>query len=1648
MNNQIGCYNQNINVDGPPGNFPMPDSACPGDVIYLDAGFNTNDNSIEWDFGDGTTAGGYDVTHAYSTAGTYTITLIAQDQQCGIYDTIAQNIVITNNAPAYSFFSAWETPACPNDQITFDAQGVAGSIYWQFGDGNDTTVTQGRTYHSYSSIGTYTASLIVTNGCGNSDTSTQIINVYDTLSANVSNIDPQPDTACIGDALEFKYNGTLPSFFVWNYGDGNLDTNNTSPSHIYAANGTYTATVTVTNGCGNSASSSTTVLITTNVVPNPQDFDFGPIPQVACPGDSIIFYTNGGGVSYLWDFGDGNTGSPNTTFDNSPVVLYAYADTGTYNTTFTLTNGCGNSASVGVPVYIVDTASLIPPSWTGGQGFSFEGENGDGTQTVSVCQEIGFVSLVSGNYFIWNFGDGTVDTINGSLANTHVYTATGTYTISLFVQNSCGDTATFTTQITVSGTCLGPVASITSTNPSCNSNSDGIASASAVGGTSPYSYNWSTTATTANISGLAAGVYTVTVTDSLGLTGTASITLADPAVLSATTTTTNAACGSSDGTATATASGGTSPYSYAWSDGSTAATASNLAFGTYSVTATDVNGCTATATASVVNSSAPAVSISGTDESSCGTNDGFALVTVSGGASPYTYQWSNGATTKNITNVTAGNYSLTVTDANGCISTGSVTINAPTPPATSIATSDATACGTNDGVAALTITGGTTPYSYSWSNGSSNQNLTLVGGGTYVVIVTDANSCTAVDTAVIGAPGTATITITGTDISCYDANNGAADLTVTGGNLPYIYNWSNGETTEDLSGLGAGIYEVTVTDANGCIVNGDATINQPAAITISSTVTDVVTCGDTTGAIAIAVSGGSGTFSYSWSNGANSGSLQNLSAGTYSVTVTDASGCTQTENIVVSAPSTATLSFTSNDATCNESCDGNATVSASGGTSPFTYLWETSGSLVGQTDAMASGLCAGTYNVIVTEANGCVANDSVAISEPSALSLTISATDATCGITDGNATVSASGGTAPYDYQWTTGDSTTTADSIGSGIYIVTVTDANSCVEFALATINDVGGPSVTVNSTSDVTCNGNSTGAISLSVTAGTTPYTYSWSNGSTTEDIFNLIAGPYEVNVTDAGGCVAVQSISISEPDAISLSVSATDANCGSADGSATVSVTGGVSPYTYVWSSGATANSNSGLTSGTYIVTVTDANGCMAVTTAAISEVGGATIAIDSIVDAGCGGNGGSIYISTSGGVAPFSYTWSDGTGTEDLINAPAGIYDLTVIGANGCEATATAEISPAIPLTDPICLVSVDTATGGNLIAWQKDTTSGIAAYNVYKETSQSGVYFLAGTVPISSLSVFVDPNSNPLIQSYRYKLALVDSCGEESQLSTEHKTMHLTLSIGLIPGSINLIWDHYEGFSFNSYTIFRYTNVTGWDSIAALPSTNTSYTDFPPSGITSDLRYFVEAKHPNGCTATKASENYNSSRSNISQQLGSSPLLAAIISTDATFGNCDGTATVTPSGGEPPYTYQWDDANNQTDSTAVTLCPGIYNVTVTDFNGNTTTANVTVGEEVGVDEFTVHSSLFTVYPNPNEGVFTLKMENGKRKIENVELRVLNLLGEVVHQPSTQDISGQANHQSSIEIDLSGQPSGIYYLQIITNGGIAVKKVVIE
>ncbi|MBW8050634.1 MAG: T9SS type A sorting domain-containing protein [Cytophagales bacterium] len=635
--------------------------------------------------------------------------------------------------------------------------------------------------------------------------------------------------------------------------------------------------------------------------------------------------------------------------------------------------------------------------------------------------------------------------------------------------------------------------------------------------------------------------------------------------------------------------------------------------------------------------------------------------------------------------------------------------------------------------------------------------------------------------------------ITGTDLSCAAANDGAADLTASGGAPPYAYNWSNGDTIEDIMGLSVGAYTVIITDMNGCSATGSVTLSALSGLSI--------------------------------------------------VTASSAASC---------------LSI----------CNGTATGIAISGTEPYTHLWDDPAA---QTNSTATGLCAGTYTVIATDSAGCTDTATVIVGSPPEMILSITPTNSTCGNADGSASVSVSNGTPPYTYAWSSGDTLDIADSLSSGIYVVTVTDVNGCSNFALATISDSDGPEINNVFSTDITCNDGSDGAITITVIGGTQPYAYLWSNGSTDPFISNLVAGPYEVTVTDSNGCITNQSVTLTEPNAFSYLITTTDANCSNNDGSASVSVSGGTGAYTYAWSSGDTLLFADSLAAGVYTLTVTDFSSCTDSVNVAVSNVGGATITIDSIIDGGCGASLGSIYISLTGGSGIFTYLWSDGSINEDLVNVSSGTYNVTVTDTNNCIATASAHISGIPSVEASICLVTVDSATGKNLIVWEKTQTEGVLSYNIYKESSQVDVYYLIGNVPVNTTSVFVDSLSDPAIRSWRYKMQVVDSCLNESELSADHKTMHLNINLG-IPPAINLIWDHYEGdFPFLTYYVLRYTALTGWDTLSALASNLTSYTD--PTPPNEDLYYFVEVKHPTGCDPNMSKVlTYNSARSNVSNRL--------------------------------------------------------------------------------------------------------------------------------------------------------------------------------
>ncbi len=447
-----------------------------------------------------------------------------------------------------------------------------------------------------------------------------------------------------------------------------------------------------------------------------------------------------------------------------------------------------------------------------------------------------------------------------------------------------------------------------------------------------------------------------------------------------------------------------------------------------------------------------------------------------------------------------------------------------------------------------------------------------------------------------------TLAASHTDILCNGAATGTATAVVTNGALPLTYSWSpSGGTADTATGLTAGTYTVTVTDGLNRTDSATVTVTEPTAIVSGVTSTNSTCNGANNGSITLAPTGGTAPYTYLWSTNDTGTSITGLSAGTYSVDITDANGCVVTENVTITEPAVLTVASSSyTDVTWYGGNDGSATVSVTGGTAPYTYSWAPSG---GTADT-ATGLVAGTYTVTVTDANGCTVTESFTIIQPIPLMVqSTSQTNAKCnGGADGTATIVAMGGNAPYTYSWTpSGGTNATATGLTAGTYTVTVTDATSNTITESFTITEPGAITPILSHQSDVLCNGASNGSATITVTGGTAPFTYTWSNGLVTNNatVSNLKSGTYTVTVTDANGCTAATTvaITISQPAALVFTTtSSTNVSCyGQNDGSATVVVSGGVGPYSYSWSNGQSGTSLSNLGRGTYVVTVTDANNC---------------------------------------------------------------------------------------------------------------------------------------------------------------------------------------------------------------------------------------------------------------------------------------------------------------------------------------------------------------------------------------------------------------------------------------------------------------------
>jgi len=504
-------------------------------------------------------------------------------------------------------------------------------------------------------------------------------------------------------------------------------------------------------------------------------------------------------------------------------------------------------------------------------------------------------------------------------------------------------------------------------------------------------------------------------------------------------------------------------------------------------------------------------------------------------------------------------------------------------------------CGENNGSIDLTVSGGVAPIQFTWNNGIGNiEDPTNLAPGTYEVTVSDATGCSNMLTIVIESTPGLSLTTTSNMVSCYGGNDGSIDLTVNGGTAPYTYDWTGGiGNVEDPSGLTSGSYNVVVTDANGCSASTGVNVNQPQqlALTIDG---NNVGCNGTLGSATANPTGGVAPYAYSWSDGQTSQTAINLTADTYSVEITDANGCTISESITISVDASLVVSIGSSNVTCYNANDGSATASVTGGSGMITYSWNNGG-----TTASITGLAPGTYTLVATDANGCIGEEEVTISQPDELVLTTSKTAGGCNGGLGSATVNVVGGTPGYTYLWNDPAAQTTATAIDltAGTYEVLVSDSNGCTTTSSVTITQDLGLTVSIDET-DVSCYGGNDGSASAVVSGGQPDYTYLWSNGATTSIISNVEAGSYTVTVSDTNGCTGTATVEINSAPQLILNTTATNAGAGASDGTATVSATGGTSPYTYIWSNGQMTSTITGLTAGNYMVTVLDDNGCFEV------------------------------------------------------------------------------------------------------------------------------------------------------------------------------------------------------------------------------------------------------------------------------------------------------------------------------------------------------------------------------------------------------------------------------------------------------------------
>lgn len=1498
----------------------------------------------------------------------------------GINDTATANVTVVVAGPGTPTVTTTTEPCLGSNQGSATVTAVGGTAPFTYSISGPTSASNSTGVFNNLPPGNYTATVAQTGAGCSATTNFTIVPGPTCCTTTASGVNATCNGVCNGSATANPSGGQAPYTFSWAQGATPIGQTTQTASSLCP--GTYTVTVTDATGCTATASYTVTQptaitgsAVATSVLCNGQCN--GTVTVTAAGGTGALSYSINGGAFQASNVFNGLCAGPQIV-----TIRDANGCTITVNVTVNTPTTLTGSITANVPASCGLSNGSFTAAGSGGTGayqysingttFQASGTFGSlapGSYTVTVqdanlCQTTVPVTIgnqggpvasinsqtnvsctggINGQVIIQGTGGTaplTYDLNPGpgpQASNTFTGLAAGSYTVVVSDANACTTsvpvTITQPTQLTFTS-----VAS----NASCNGVCDGQITVTASNATPPYEYssNGGLTFQPSNVlSNLCAGTVNVVVRDANGCLANANVVITQPAPLNATYTPTHPLCqGICNGQiSVATSTGGTPAYQFSIDGGAlqSGTTFSGLCGGPHTMLIQDANGCQATASVFLIDPPGYTVDTVYTSPSNCGFNDGDFQVVASGGNAPYNYNnVTAGFSDPNgeFLNVTAGAYEIHVTDALGCVEIFFVGVNDIQMSGVFNNSTDPTCPGVCDGTVSTIATGGNGTITYDLDNGSQTQfgsgDFSGICDGSHAVTMTDQGFCVFVVPFNLVAPGQIFFTSTQTDVTCNGGNNGSITFNLpTGGTAPFQYSIDNGGTfqaSQTFNGLTAGTYNLVVRDDNGCTANGTITIDEPSPVTFTTNITDLTCNGNNSGTMLIVASGGTPPYEYSNNNGATFGpglSFFGLAAGSYTLIVRDAANCTSTQVVTINEPAVLTATTVADSANCFGACDGSVTVTAAGGT--LTYLYSPDNGVTFQVGNTISNLCAGTYNVQVKDANGCLVNATQTVLEPTAVTASVATVNSTCGNANGELTVTAGGGTPSYQFSndgGTNFQASGTFTGLTAQTYDIVVEDQYGCPFTTTATVNNDASPVINIIMPTDPLCNGDANGTLEVTASGGTAPLSYSVNGGpqQASNLLTGLTAGTHTVTVTDANGCVDTQTATLSEPAALTLVPSTVNLTCfNDFSGSVSIVAGGGTPNYQYSYDGGATfsaSSTNSFIAAGTYNLVVEDDHGCQVTGTSVVTQPTQLVFQNFTVVDASCfGACDGQVQAFPQGGTTAglYNFNWSSGLAGNSqatATNVCAGSYSVIITDDNGCQ------IDTSFTISEPAAVVITSVVGTDALCSGSCDATITITAPTATQYSVDGGATFVAGNV------------FNGLC-SGNYDIVVQDATGCEAVSNTTlFEPAPLTLSgtpdaFVCYEGDVTLSALAQGGTPPYDYAWSNGANV---QNQVVNPTSPTSFS--------------VNVTDANGCAAGPVTTN-----------VGVSPLLYGTVSAGDTI--CPGESVVlTAAGfdGQPTYFYEWSTGDTTETITVTPTAATIYTVVIKDLCQDYDTLTVNVG----------------------------------------------------------------------------------------------------